>query len=293
VDDYGLKMAELLAESASCENCGASLPADAVLCVQCGFDLRGGPVLSRTAAPEPKKRRKKGSRLALPRPAVLAVAVGVPALIALIGVGMFLASRGGSPIAAQGTGTPAVAAVPATAGRSARPAPSRDPKDWQTSFAAFAACLSSQTVSPGPGQLKWELRSGPAGFATDSPKIQWEGVLMGRDRRGIAAVGSEAKRAFGFRFPEAALPEPFVVLFAIDEARAPELLKLSYRRVRIEGSLNPAVRAVWLDTDGDVAAVVAALPLQAGEPVYLDRAEGGIKPIYVMWFEISRFELAK
>jgi uncharacterized Zn finger protein (UPF0148 family) len=285
-DEYGIDTAKQAVESSSCPNCGASLPAGAVLCVECGYDLRQGQVLSRTAAPKPKKKRKKQPwfRLVPPSPAVWGIGAGS---LVLIGVAVLLTLRGGSPNAAAGTG------VAGASRAAARPEPSKDPKDWRSSFAAFAASLSAQTVS-GPSQ--YELHSGPVSLADESGKIAWEGMLMGRDRRPIAgAAGADrSKHAFGIRFSDpAALAEPFVLLFAIDESRAQELLGLSYRRVRIEGQLDPTPRVVWLDKDGRISSVVAGRPLQTGEATTFDPPErNGIRPLYVMWFNITRFEAA-
>jgi hypothetical protein len=102
----------------------------------------------------------------------------------------------------------------------------------------------------------------------------------------------------------AALPPPFAILFVVDESLAPELVKLSYRRVRIEGKLDPTPTAVWLDKNGHSTGVTPAPPLKAGEPATLNLPRGrvtdgvpdpignSIDLIYVIRFNIDRFELA-
>lgn len=103
---------------------------------------------------------------------------------------------------------------------------------------------------------------------------------------------ADRKSPFGLRFTTG-LPEPFVVLFAVDPARAPELIKLSYRPVRIEGKFEPEAHLVWLDRHGRVSSVVSAPPLKAGEPAKPDPPQGeDAKPLYVIWFTITRFERA-
>jgi len=285
------------ADSLACENCGESLPANAVLCVHCGYDLRQGQVLSRTPATKEKKsaKNRKGPRLAVPKPAIVAIAAGA---LVLIGAGLFFALRGGSPSGKQPTADqgPGTAAAVSSA-RVVRPDSSRDPKDWQSSFPAFAANFSVQELRDSSGRPRWALRSGQISLAQDAAPIRWEGVLMGRDRRSIvsSARSDVPRQAVGFGFPElAALPDPFAILFSIDENRAADLLKLSYRWVRIEGKLDPVPRVVWVNLKGYQTDTVAGPPLRGGEPVNLDLPDGeAVRPIYVMWFDISRFELAK
>ena len=230
-DQQAEALADLASDVPACPGCGSELSAGAVLCVQCGYDLREGRVISRSSSSNRKTKRKTQFKVRLPRPAILVMALGAPLVIAVIGVGIYFASRKGSTTTAQ-------ASVPAVGGptsrRAARPEPSRDPKDWQISFAAFAASLKA---GPDPsGRQHWELSGGPVNLAQDSGKLQWEGELMGRDRRQLtsAARSNAIAEPFGVRFPEVGtLPEPFWVLFAIDESRAEELLKLSYRRIKL------------------------------------------------------------
>lgn len=265
--------------------------------MHCGYDLRQGQVLSRTPATKDKKSGKSrlGRRLVMPKPAIFAIALGA---LVLIGTGLVFALRGGSPSgerasAEKGPGTAASGASQ----RVARPEPSKDPKDWRTSFAAFAANFSVQQARDQSGRPRWELRGGQVSPAPDAAPIQWEGVLMGRDRRMIVSAASSGvtKQAFGFGFPElATLPEPFAVLFSIDENRAPELLKLSYRWVRIEGKLDPVPRVVWVNEKGYPSGAVAGPPLQAGEATNLELpGDDAVGPIYVIWVDITRFELLK
>jgi hypothetical protein len=279
-------MAELETGSHACENCGARLPAGAVLCVQCGYDIRQGGVLGRTAPHQGRKKRKKPPWLRFgARNPVTFVALGAPLLV---GLGVFVAFRGG--------GLPSTPENRTRAVGSTRPLePSRDQKDWRTSFVAFAANLTAQYVTGRSGRSTLEVRSGSVGWEEDGGKIQWEGVLLGRDRRPIASAAApeSPQDAFGFRMPDSALPEPFVVLFAIDASQAPELLKLGYRRVRIEGNLQKASRVVWLDQDGYISNVVDGPALRPGEASYIEPPGGAaVKPLVVMWFRITRFELA-
>jgi hypothetical protein len=257
-------------------------------------------MLTRSQAPVQKKsKKKKGSKSSFANPVVLGVGGGAIALVVAVGAFLMLRGGGSSGQAASGSSAPSapgdtITPVSSTR-RSSHPEPSKDPKDWQSSYPGFAACLGSRIVNDPSGPYL-EVSGGPVGITDDGPVVRWEGTLLGQDRRSIASISGAdgGKLAVGFRMSETVnLPEPFVILFSVDKDRLSSLMGMTYRRVKFEAKLEPEAYLVWLNKDGRINHVAKAPPLVPNQPTKPDPPqEDDVKPLYVVWFTITRFERA-